>query len=68
MLTDKLISSLGGIKGIDGYGKAPLVEENGELEHTALWHVPGRYAMRQRLSNSKAIVSFSDESGRYGIN
>ena len=56
MLTDKLISSLGGIKGIDGYGKAALVGENGELEHTALWHVPGGYAMRQRLSNSKAIV------------
>ena len=33
-----------------------MAGENGELEHTALWHVPGGYAMRQRLSNSKAIV------------
>ena len=56
MLTDRLISSQGGIKGIDGYGKAALAVENKELEHTALWHVPGGYAMRQRLSNSKAIV------------
>ena len=56
MLTDRLISSLGGIKGIDWYGKAALAGENGELEHTALCHVQGGYAMRQRLSNSKAIV------------
>ena len=56
MLTDRLIFSLGGIEGIDGYGKAAIAGENGELEHTALWHVPGGYAMRQRLKNSKAIV------------
>ena len=41
MLTDRLISSLGGIKGIDEYGKAALAGENRELEHTALWRVPG---------------------------
>ena len=56
ILTDRLISTLGGIEGIDGYGKAAVAGENGELEHTALWHVPGGYAMRKRLSNSKAIV------------
>ena len=56
MLTDRLIASMGGIDGIDGYGKAAIAGENGELEHTALWHVPGGYAMRQRLKNSKAIV------------
>jgi hypothetical protein len=56
MLTDRLIASMGGADGIDGYGKAAIAGENGELEHTALWHVPGGYAMRQRLKNSKAIV------------
>jgi hypothetical protein len=56
MLTDRLITSLGGVNGIDGYGKAAIAGENGELEHTALWHVPGGYAMRQRLKKSKAIV------------
>ena len=56
MLTDRLIDTLGGTNGIDGYGKAAIVGENGELEHTALWHVPGGYAMRKRLKNSKAIV------------
>ena len=33
-----------------------MAGENGELEHTALCHVQGGYAIRQRLSNSKAIV------------
>ena len=56
LLTDRLIDSLGGTNGIDGYGKAAIAGENGELEHTALWHVPGGYAMRQKLKNSKAIV------------
>ena len=55
-LTDRLINTLGGISGIDGYGKAAIVGENGELEHTALWHVPGGYAMRRRLKDCKAIV------------
>ena len=46
MLSDRLISSLGGIKGIDAYRKSTLVGKNVELEHTALWHVPGGYALR----------------------
>lgn len=55
-MTDALIDALGGIDGIDGYGKAALAGEGGELEHTALWHVPGGYAMRERLGEAKAIV------------
>ena len=39
-MTDELIDALGGIEGIEGYGKAGLAGEDGELEHTALWHVP----------------------------
>ena len=42
-MTDELIDALGGIEGIDGCGKAALAGEGGELEHTALWHVPGGY-------------------------
>ena len=55
-LTDRLIAAMDGIDGIDGYGKAAMAGENGELEHTALWHVPGGYAMRARLGDAKAIV------------
>lgn len=56
MLTDRLIAALGGREGIDGYGKGALVGAGGEAEHGALWHVPGGYAMRERLGESRAIV------------
>ena len=66
MMTDRLIAALGGIEGIDGYGKAGLVGEAGELEHTALWHVPGGYAMRERLGAAKAIVPSAMKIGGVG--
>jgi hypothetical protein len=34
---------------IEGYGKGALIGGAGELEHGALWHVPGGYAMRELL-------------------
>ncbi|UST55998.1 amino acid synthesis family protein (plasmid) [Comamonadaceae bacterium OTU4NAUVB1] len=34
---------------IAGYGKGAIVGAAGELEHGALWHVPGGYAMRELL-------------------
>ena len=66
MMTDKLVDALGGIGGIDGYGKAAIAGENGELEHTALWHVPGGYSMRERLGDAKAIVPSAMKVGGVG--
>lgn len=34
---------------IEAYGKGAIVGAAGELEHGALWHVPGGYAMRELL-------------------
>jgi Amino acid synthesis len=34
---------------IEGYGKGAVIGAAGELEHGALWHVPGGYAMRELL-------------------
>ena len=65
-MTGALIDALGGIEGIDGYGKAALAGEGGELEHTALWHVPGGYAMRERLGEAKAIVPSAMKVGGPG--
>ena len=65
-MTDALIDALGGTGGIDGYGKAALAGEGGELEHTALWHVPGGYAMRERLGKAKAIVPSAMKVGGPG--
>src|SRR5580692_8365699 len=45
-----LVEALGGDpKAIEGYGKGAIVGAAGELEHGALWHVPGGYAMRELL-------------------
>ncbi|TWG97058.1 amino acid synthesis protein [Mesorhizobium sp. J18] len=67
MLTDRLIEALGGDMGpIDGYGKGAIVGTAGELEHGALWHVPGGYAMRERLGEAKAIVPSAKKVGAFG--
>jgi len=65
-MTGMLIEAMGGIAGIDGYGKAALAGEAGELEHAALWHVPGGYAMRERLGEARAIVPSSMKVGGPG--
>jgi len=67
MLADRLIAALGGdFSAIDGYGKGAIVGTAGELEHGALWHVPGGYAMRERLGGAKAIVPSSKKVGPVG--
>ena len=67
LLTERLIAVLGGDADvIDGYGKGAIVGTAGELEHGALWHVPGGYAMRERLGASKAIVPSAMKLGGFG--
>ena len=34
---------------VESYGKGAIIGSAGELEHGALWHVPGGYAMRELL-------------------
>jgi len=55
-MAQRLLDMLGGAEQIEGYGKGALIGEGGELEHGALWHAPGGYAMRQLLADSNAIV------------
>ncbi|KIC08762.1 hypothetical protein RA19_17905 [Leisingera sp. ANG-M1] len=62
----KLVDALGGADRIEGYGKASLVGGAGELEHGALWHAPGGYAMRELIGNSKAIVPSAKKVGGPG--
>ena len=46
----KLLAAMGvPVERIEGYGKGAIVGASGELEHGALWHVPGGYAMRELL-------------------
>lgn len=37
------------VERIESYGKGAIIGAAGELEHGALWHVPGGYAMRALL-------------------
>ncbi len=56
-LANALIAALGGDPTrIQGYGKGAIIGSAGEIEHGALWHVPGGYAMREALGDAKAIV------------
>lgn len=65
-MSERLVAALGGKDRIDGYGKGAIVGEAGELEHGALWHVPGGYAMRGLLNASKAIVPSCMKRGGIG--
>ncbi len=62
----QLAEALGGAERIEGYGKAAIIGAAGELEHGALWHAPGGYAMREVLSGTKAIVPSSKKVGAVG--
>jgi hypothetical protein len=66
-MASDLIHALGGDPTrIEGYGKGAIVGASGELEHGALWHVPGGYAMREALGGAKAIVSSTKKVGGPG--
>jgi len=66
-LATDLIKALGGNpKAIEGYGKGAIVGAGGEIEHGALWHVPGGYAMREALGGAKAIVPSTKKVGGPG--
>lgn len=66
-MAQRLVDALGGdISAIEGYGKGAIVGANGELEHGALWHVPGGYGMRELLGNSKAVVPSTKKVGGVG--
>ncbi len=65
-MAQDLVAALGGAKVIEGYGKGAIVGAAGELEHGALWHVPGGYAMREILGGAKAIVPSSKKVGGPG--
>lgn len=41
---------------VEAYGKAAIVGTSGELEHGAIWHEAGGWAMRAVLGEPKAIV------------
>lgn len=64
MMAERLIAVLDGR--VEGFGKGAIVGTAGELEHGALWHVPGGYAMREALGDARAIVPSTKKVGAPG--
>lgn len=54
-LAEELVGVLGK-ENVEVYSKAAIVGVDGELEHGAVWHEAGGWAMRQVLGDPKAIV------------
>jgi len=48
---------------IEGYGKGAIIGAAGELEHGALWHVPGGYAMRELLGWKGDAAAYAQGRG-----
>jgi hypothetical protein len=65
-LASRLAVALGGADKIEGYGKGSLVGAAGEVEHGALWHAPGGYAMREVIGGTRAIVPSAKKVGGPG--
>lgn len=55
LLAQELVGALGRDQ-VEVYGKAAIVGVNGELEHAAVWHEAGGWAMRALLGEPKAMV------------
>ena len=51
------------VERIAGYGKGAIIGSAGELEHGALWHVPGGYAMRELLGWKGAAAAYAQGRG-----
>ena len=65
-LAERLVAQLGGTARIEAYGKGIIVGEDGELEHGAVWHEAGGWAMRAVLGEPKAIVPAAKTIGGPG--
>lgn len=65
-LATRAVAALGGAQAVQAYGKAALVGEDGELEHGAVWHEAGGWAMRELLGEPKAIVPSAKSIGTLG--
>jgi hypothetical protein len=62
-----LIGHLGGDPSvIDGYGKGAIVGSAGEIEHGAMWHIPGGGGMRAALGKGTSIVPSTKKVGAVG--
>jgi hypothetical protein len=65
-LARTLSERLGGTDVVEAYGKGAIVGGDGELEHGAVWHEAGGAAIREVISQAKAIVPAAKTVGAIG--
>lgn len=65
-LSARLISEFDSREAIQAYGKGAIVGEDGELEHGAVWHEAGGWALRDALGEAQAIVPAVKTVGTLG--
>ncbi|AMD56812.1 hypothetical protein AWN88_00565 [Agrobacterium tumefaciens] len=56
ILATELLETIGGKERVEVYSKAAIVGLDGEMEHGAVWHEAGGWAMREVLGHPKAMV------------
>ena len=69
-MAERLVKAMGVTPDdIESYGKGSIVGGGGELEHGALWHVPGGYAMRELLGwkGDRSAYKQGKSSGPKGL-
>ena len=69
-MAERLVKAMGVTPDdIESYGKGAIVGSAGELEHGALWHVPGGYAMRELLGwkGDRSSYKQGQSSGQKGL-
>src|SRR3546814_8696100 len=64
-LSARLVAAVGA-NAVQAYGKGAIVGEDGELEHGAVWHEAGGWALREALGDPKAIVPAAKTIGALG--
>ena len=63
-MAHRLLAAMGlPVERIASYGKGAVVGAAGELEHGALWHVPGGYAMRELLGWKGSRTAYTAGQG-----
>ena len=66
-LGGQLIGHLGGdTSAIESYGKGAIVGGAGEIEHGAMWHIPGGGGMRAAIGRGTSIVPSTKKVGPMG--
>ena len=67
-LAHRLLAAMGvAVERIQGYGKGAIIGAAGELEHGALWHVPGGYAMRELLGWKGDAAAYAKGNSSGGL-